>query len=119
MNTSYKLGRQGEALAAAFLEQKKYRIIERNYRHGRAEVDLIAIKDVFLVVVEIKTRSTAFFGAPETFLKHQQQQRIVEAIDYYVKKNQLKLEVRFDIISLLKAAGGFEIKHLKNAFYHF
>lgn len=86
MNTSYKLGRQGEALAAAFLVQKKYRIIERNYRHGRAEVDLIAIKDDFLVVVEIKTRSTAFFGAPETFLKHQQQQRIVEAINYYVKK---------------------------------
>ncbi len=90
MNTSYKLGRQGEALAAAFLEQKKYRIIERNYRHGRAEVDLIAIKDDFLVVVEIKTRSTAFFGAPETFLKHQQQQRIVEAIDYYVKKKSIK-----------------------------
>ena len=86
MNTLYKLGRQGEALAAAFLEQKKYWIIERNYRHGRAEVDLIAIKDDFLVVVEIKTRCTAFFGAPETFLKHQQQQRIVEAIDYYVKK---------------------------------
>lgn len=69
MNTSYKLGRHGEALAAAFFVQKKYRIIERNYRHGRVEVDLIAIKDDFLVVVEIKTRSTAFFGAPETFFK--------------------------------------------------
>ena len=68
MNISHKLGRQGEALAAAFLEQKKYRIIERNYRHVRADVDLIAIKDNFLVVVEIKTRSKAFFGAPETFL---------------------------------------------------
>ena len=43
----------------------------------------------------------------------------MESIDYYVKKNQLKLEVRFDIISLLKEAGGFEIKHLKNTFYHF
>jgi len=39
--------------------------------------------------VEIKTRSTGFFGAPETFLKRQQQQRIVEAIDFYVKENQL------------------------------
>ena len=68
MNSSYKLGGQGEALAAAFLWQKKYQIIERNYRHGRAEVKLIAIKDNFLVVVEIKTISTAFFGASETFL---------------------------------------------------
>ena len=79
---------------------------------------MIAIKDNFLVVVQIKTRSIAFFGAPKTFLEHQQQ-RIVEAFDYYVKKNQLKLEVRFEINSLLKAARGFEIKHLKNAFYHF
>ena len=68
--------------------------------------------------MEVKTRSTAFFGTTETFLKHQQH-RIVEAIDYYVKKNQLKLEVRFDIIRLLKAIRGFEIKHLKNAFYRF
>ena len=118
MNISHKLGRQGEALAAAFLEQKKYRIIERNYRHGRADVDLIAIKDNFQSLWKSKP-DTTFFGAPETFLKHHQQQCIVEAIDYYVKKNQLKLEIRFDIIRLLKTVGGFEIKHLKNAFYHF
>ena len=67
MNTSYKLGRQGEALAAAFLEQKKYRIIERNYRHVRADVDLIAIKDNFLVVVEIKTRYNIFWSSRDFF----------------------------------------------------
>ena len=85
MNTSYKLGRQGEARAAAFLKQK-------NYRHRKAEVDIIALKDNLLIAVEIKTRSTGFFGAPETFLKRQQQQRIVEAIDFYVKENQLGVE---------------------------
>lgn len=78
MNTSYKLGRQGEARAAVFLKQK-------NYRHRKAEVDIIALKDNLLIAVEIKTRSTGFFGVPETFLKRQQQQRIVEAIDFYVK----------------------------------
>jgi putative endonuclease len=119
MNTSFKLGRQGEARAAAFLKQKKYRILEKNYRHRKAEVDLIALKDNLLIAVEIKTRSTGFFGAPETFLKRQQQQRIVEAIDFYVKENQLGVEVRFDIVSLIKVGNGFEIKHLKNAFYHF
>jgi putative endonuclease len=50
--------------------------------------------------VEIKTRSTGFFEAPEKFLKRQQ--RIVEAIDFYVKENQLGVEVRFDIVSLIK-----------------
>ena len=82
MNTSYKMGSQGEARAAAFLKQK-------NYRHRKAEVDIIALKDNLLIAVEIKTRSTGFFEAPETFLKQQQQQRIVEAIDFYVKENQL------------------------------
>ena len=117
MNTSYKLGRQGEARAAAFLKQKNYRILEKNYRHRKAEVDIIALKDNLLIAVEIKTRSTGFFEAPEKFLK--QQQRIVEAIDFYVKENQLGVEVRFDIVSLIKVGNGFEIKHLKNAFYYF
>ena len=55
MSTSYKLGRQGEARAAAFLKQKNYRILEKNYRHRKAEVDLIALKDNLLIAVEIKT----------------------------------------------------------------
>ena len=81
-------------------------------------MDIIALKDNLLIAVEIKTRSTGFFGAPQTFLK-QQQQRILEAIDFYVKENQLEVEVRFDIVSVIKVGNGFEIKHLKNAFYHF
>ena len=60
--------RPRSGLSCCFLVAKKYRISERNYRHGRAEVDLISIKDNFLVVVEIKTISTAFFVASETFL---------------------------------------------------
>tara|TARA_Y100000385_G_scaffold60599_1_gene59098 strand:- start:643 stop:837 length:195 start_codon:yes stop_codon:yes gene_type:complete len=64
MNASYKLGRQGEARAAAFLKQK-------NYRHRKAEVDIIAHKDNLLIAVEIKTLSTGLFRAPETFLKRQ------------------------------------------------
>ena len=79
MNTSYKLGRQGEARAAVFLKQK-------NYRHRKAEVDIIALKDNLLIAVEIKTRSTRFFGAPETFLKRQKQQHIAEAIDFFMLK---------------------------------
>ncbi|MGC6524042.1 MAG: YraN family protein [Flavobacteriaceae bacterium] len=54
-----------------------YHILERNYRYLKAEVDIIAIKNNSLVAIEIKTRSSDLFGAPETFLKPQQQQRIV------------------------------------------
>ena len=119
MRTSYELGRKGEAEAAAFLAQKNYQILEKNYRYRKAEVDLIVQKENTLVAVEIKTRSTAFFGTPALFLKPKQQQRIVEAVDYYVKQNNLDLEVRFDVISIIKHKGTFDIQHIENAFYHF
>lgn len=119
MSESYQLGRKGEAEAARFLTQNNYKILEKNYRYRKAEVDLIVQKNKTLIAVEIKTRSSDFFGNPALFLKTKQQQRIVEAINYYVKHNNLDVEVRFDVISIVKNKGGFEIQHLKNAFYHF
>jgi putative endonuclease len=119
MSTSHQLGRKGEAEAAAFLTKKNYQILEKNYRYRKSEVDLIVQKNNILVAVEIKTRSTTFFGDPAFFLKTKQQHRIVEAIDYYVQQNNLDVEVRFDVISILKKNNALEIQHIENAFYHF
>lgn len=119
MNSNLLLGRQGEAAAASFLIQNDYKILEQNYRYLKAEVDIIATKKNFLIAVEIKTRSNDFFGTPETFLKPKQQQRIVTAIDHYIKQKKLNVEVRFDVISILKKSGKLQINHIKNAFYHF
>lgn len=119
MSSNYQLGRQGEAVAAKFLITNGYQILEQNYRYHKAEVDIIALKNNCLLAVEIKTRSSDFFGAPETFLKPQQQQRIVGAIDHYVKQNKLNVDVRFDVISVLKKGHKFSINHIPNAFYHF
>ncbi|MGB1371024.1 MAG: YraN family protein [Flavobacteriaceae bacterium] len=76
-------------------------------------------KNNTLIAVEIKTRSIDFFGHPALFLKPKQQQCIVEAVNYYVQQNNLDVEVRFDVIGIVKKKGRFEIQHLKNAFYHF
>ena len=119
MSNSYQLGRKGEAEAARFLVQKNYNILEKNYRYRKAEVDLIVQKNNTLIAVEIKTRSTAFFGNPALFLKPKQQQRIVEAVNYYVQQNNLDVEVRFDVISIVKKKGIFDVQHIKNAYYHF
>ncbi len=64
-----ELGKKGEGLAIAFLEENDYKILERNYRFQKAEVDIIAFKDEILVGVEVKTRSTAHFGNPQEFVK--------------------------------------------------
>lgn len=114
-----ELGKKGEQLAVDYLLKHGYSIIERNYRFDKAEVDIIAqLKDV-LAIIEVKTRSTADFGNPQDFVKPKQIQRLVKAIDEYVKVNNLDVDVRFDIIAITKEGTSFNIEHLENAFYHF
>lgn len=114
-----ELGKKGEQLAVDFLLKKGYAIIERNYRFDKAEVDIIAKQKDTLAIVEVKTRSTIDFGNPQDFVKPKQIQRLVKAVDEYVNVNDLDVEVRFDIIAIVKEGKGFKIEHLENAFYHF
>lgn len=114
-----ELGNQGEQLAVDFLIKNGYDILDRNYRFDKAEVDIIArLKDI-LAIIEVKTRSTIDFGNPQDFVKPKQIQRLVKAVDEYVIANELEVEVRFDIIAIIKQGKGFKIEHLENAFYHF
>ncbi len=114
-----ELGKKGEQLAVDFLLKNGYKIIERNYRFDKAEVDIIAKKENILAVIEVKTRSTTDFGNPQDFVKPKQIKNLVKAVDEYINENDLDLEVRFDIIAIVKKKKGFEIEHLENAFYHF
>ena len=114
-----ELGKKGEELAVNFLLENGYTIIERNYRFDKAEVDIIAKKDTILAIIEVKTRSTVDFGNPQDFVKPKQIQNLVKAVDEYVTVNALDVEVRFDIIAIVKEKNKFNIEHLKNAFYHF
>ncbi|MBJ6368235.1 YraN family protein [Snuella sedimenti] len=114
-----ELGKKGEQLAEDFLLKKGYAIKERNYRFDKAEVDIIAQINEILAIVEVKTRSTIDFGNPQDFVKPKQIQRLVKAVDAYVIKNNLNVDVRFDIIAIIKNGNGFTIEHLENAFYHF
>ncbi len=114
-----QLGKKGEQLAVDYLVQHNYKIVERNYRFDKAEVDVIAQKKDTLVIIEVKTRSTAEFGNPQDFVKPKQIQRLVKAVDEYVNVNNLDVEIRFDIIAIVKNGTSYDIEHLENAFYHF
>ena len=114
-----ELGKKGEQIAVDFLLKNSYDIIERNYRFQKAEVDIIAQKGDVLAIVEVKTRSSIDFGNPQDFVKPKQIKNLVKAVDEYVNENNLDIEVRFDIIAIVKNKNGFEIEHLENAFYHF
>ena len=114
-----ELGKKGEQLAVDYLIKKGYNIVQRNYRFQKAEVDIIAQLKNTLAIVEVKTRSTVDFGNPQDFVKPKQIQRLVKAVDEYVNVNKLDVEVRFDIIAIVRQGNSYNIEHLENAFYHF
>ena len=96
------LGQQGEEIAVAHLLQKGYTILERNYRFGQAEIDIIATNHEQLIILEVKTRYTDKYGLPEVWVTEKKQLRIARATEAYLRKNKINLTVRYDIISIIK-----------------
>jgi putative endonuclease len=114
-----ELGNWGEDMAVDFLVEKGYEIKERNWRFKKAEVDIIAAIENTLVAVEVKTRSTDYFGNPQDFIKPKKIKLLVKAVDEYVNRNDLDVEVRFDVIAIIKTENEVKIEHLEDAFFHF
>lgn len=117
MTDNIKKGNQGESLAAAFLEEKGYRIVHRNYRYKHAEIDLIAEKDDWLIFVEVKTRSSLSFGYPEEFVDEKKINKILEGADQYVYEKNWNGNVRYDIVSVKLRDGVPAIDHFEDAFH--
>ena len=113
------LGKKGEQLAIDFLIKNEYKILEKNYRYLKAEVDIIAQKESTLVVVEVKTRSTNYFGDPQDAVNPKKIKHLVSAIDYYIIDKDLDVEVRFDIIAIIHQNNKTRIEHLEDAFLYF
>lgn len=119
MAKHYDLGVTGEKLASDYLIEKGYYIIEKNYRFQKAEIDIIAQKEGTLVCVEVKTRSTDEFGDPQDAVKEKKIKLLVKAMDHYVVSKDLDVEVRFDIIAIIKNDTITKIEHLEDAFFYF
>jgi len=86
-----ELGKKGEQLAIDFLIDKGYKVLEKNYRYLKAEVDIIVQKNNVLAVIEVKTRSSAYFGNPEEFVNPKKIKLLLSAIDYYVVESIFKV----------------------------
>ena len=119
MIESHELGKKAEALAGEYLQKIGYRIMARNYRYLKAEVDLIVIKDDILVGVEVKARSAGFVVAPHEAVSPKKIQLLVTALDHFVQQNDLNVEVRFDIITYIFKGNDWVQNHIESAFYPF
>lgn len=112
-----ELGTLGEELACRFLEEKGYQLLEKNWRFSRAEVDIIAKDGDILVFIEVKTRSSEYFGKPEEFVSAQKETLISDAAAVYMEKIGHEWEIRFDIIAVLHNQTTTKISHFEDAFF--
>ncbi len=113
-----KTGLQGEDHACRHLTQAGYLLLERNWKKGRAEIDIIAKKDDVLVFIEVKTRTNDLFGAPSAFVSEQQQARISSLAATYMRSIGHEWELRFDIIAIfIFPDGTYRLEHLQDAFF--
>lgn len=111
------LGRLGEEIALKHLRDKGFTIRETNWRFGKDEIDIIAEKDKYLVIVEVKTRRSAVFGEPEVFVNTNKQRFLIRATQAYIEKFNIDLEARFDIISIILNNTTKRVHHIEDAFY--
>ncbi len=112
-------GKKGEDLAADFLQNEGFQILERNWKNRFEEIDIIAIENDLLVIVEVKTRSSIAFGKPEESVGLRKQRLLVNAAEAYIKKYNSERETRFDIISVVTNGTGANIQHIRHAFSPF
>ena len=112
-----ELGKKGEDEAVAYLQDRGYTIIHRNWHSGKRELDIVAEKDRELIVAEVKTRRNERYGRPEDAVDRSKIRNIVASTDVYLKKFQIDLPVRFDIITLVGANPPYRIEHIEEAFF--
>ena len=110
-------GKKGEELAVNFLQREGYKILATNWNYKKSEIDIIAKKEQFLIIAEVKTRNSNYFGEPESWVTKLKQQNLIKGAEAYILKNNIDLEVRFDIISVILSEKDHKIHHIKDAFY--
>jgi putative endonuclease len=117
MTEKIKKGQEAEELAANYLQEKGFRILERNFRYKHCEVDLIVLKENWLIFVEVKMRSSVAFGPPEIFVDRNKRHHVRKASRHYIFNRNWLGNIRFDIIAITRMDDEEEIMHIEDAFW--
>jgi putative endonuclease len=113
-----ELGNRGEEIALRYLSERSYEILEKNWRYGRLEVDIIARLEDELIIAEVKTRTGNFMEYPQDAVTRKKQARLINAANAYIYKFSLNINVRFAIITVIfDNHAPFRVDHIENAFY--
>ena len=111
------IGKRGEDIAAEFLQEQGYRILQRRYRSKLGEIDIIATKADWCVFIEVKTRKSARFGLPSEAVNYYKQGKIINtALLYLAFTGRQNCPVRFDVIEIILTPDNYKLNHIENAF---
>lgn len=111
------MGQKGEELALRYLQQKGYRILDRNFRCRLGEIDLVARDGDCLVFVEVRTRSSSKYGLPQESITTAKKKKLRRLAQFFLASGQYEgLNVRFDVVAV-DFTGGVDLTHIEDAFY--
>jgi putative endonuclease len=117
MADSHILGHDGEDKAVDFLVSKGYKILHRNWKSGKKELDIVAEHKEYIVFVEVKTRTKAFVSDPRYTVPKEKQKMMIYAADAYIQRYNINKESRFDIVTIVTNGKVDETEHIEDAFY--
>ena len=110
-------GRRGEEVALAWLQERGFRLRDRNWRSGHKELDLVMESAERVHIVEVKTLTAPLLIQPFEKVDAAKQQRLVAAARHYVAVQQVRKEVQFDVVSVVFNGGRTEVEYIPEAFY--
>ena len=116
MYITQKLGCKGERIAVDFLLQNGFCVLHTNWHYKHKELDIIAVKENVLHIVEVKTQSSEIWKKPKDSVVHKKQNNIIEAANAYIEKYNINLETQFDIISITTNSAKNTIEFITDAF---
>ena len=117
MSKAKELGNKGEEIAVAHLKSIGYEILHVNWFSQHLELDIVARDGNELVIVEVKTRGSDSYEHPLEAVSNKKIRFLVNAAEAYIQENDINLDTRFDVISIVFMGGKFDLEHFINAFY--
>lgn len=112
-----EVGRRGEELAAAWLEARGFRVLERNWRSGHKEVDLVVESGRAVHIVEVKTLTPPVLALPAEKVDARKQRRLVAAARRLIAERHIDREVQFDVVAVVLDGDEPKVEYIPQAFY--
>ncbi len=113
-HTTKQIGDIGEEYAVKYLENKKYKIIERNYKKKYGEIDIIALHKEYIIFVEVKTRHENPMTQPADAVDKRKQMRLIKTASAFLSENNIEKLCRFDVCEVYVQSKNFKLIHINH-----